>query len=208
MIKSLGILFILVSSICSFAYGETFNGPTKLNLGIYDEIVINGPATLKLIKAQNLSIHGTLDFNRLDVAQTATINGPVKGSNGKFGKLSVTGPVNVDHIMATELQVHGPLTVSSLKISGATQIDGQVSIKDGELHSLTLSDNSLTLENVTADKITINKLNDNAPQTLTLKGKTIVSGGISFEAGNGIVKIEGTEVEIKGSVNGAKTEKN
>lgn len=161
---SLSILFF-----CATAFAETFQGPTNLTLKSFDELTVNGPAHLHLIKAQNLKINGTLQFSRLEVAKEAVIHGPVTGDHGKFGSLEVNGPVDASYLI-----VHGP-----------TKIQGPLHLQFGELNELHVAAEEITLDSVKAAKVVIGK--SGASQILILQGGTDIKGEIIFESGNGIL---------------------
>jgi len=138
-------------------------------------------------------------MSNLSVAKSASVDGPVKGDNGKFGALHVSGSMETDHVLAGELSVQGAVKASYLDVSGDTDIEGTFDIKHGKFKNLTLAIDEATLEDVTAENITVKK--GHKPQVLHLSGSSEL-GDITFESGDGTVMTHGKDVQIKGAVKG------
>ncbi len=81
------------------------------------------------------------------------------------------------------------------------KITGPLNAKRSQFKDITVAGASI-LEDVSVDNITFNK-----DKTLTLSGKTTVSGNITFESGNGEVIIKGDNVKIKGQIKGGELKK-
>lgn len=201
MIKKGLWLFLLSFSLGSLVLGETFNGPTHLHLKIFDILLINGPAELKLVKARSLEIRGTLKFHKLDVSDNTIIHGMVSGDQGKFDKLDVTGTLDVDHVICQDLHVQGKVQAIYLEVKNQADILGPLTAKHSKFQSLAVTAETIELEDVTLDSLLIR--NTEKRQTLILKGTTTVNGDITFESGEGTIQTEGTNVVIKGKVQGA-----
>ena len=205
MTKKLFLFVFFGMLLISSAHTETFSGPTKLMMRFFDTLTVNGQANLKLVKTQTLTVNGTLTFSSLDVAQNAEINGPLKGNKGKFGDLTVHGPVEVTYVICNKLNVTGPVTASYLEVLDEAVIYGTLTADNSKLHNLTIETENFTLDAVRVDNIVVKSSSASKEQTLILKGKTIISGDITFESGKGIVSVQGSEVQIKGHVKGATT---
>jgi hypothetical protein len=197
----LKLMVSLALLICLNLFGDVYNGPTSLTLKFYDDLSINGPATLKLVKAKSLEVKGALDFKSVDVAGKAEVQGPMKGSKGKFGQLHVTGPVDVDHVLCEELTVQGPMKAMYIDITKLATIEGPLDVQHGKFKSLAVTADKIILDEVVVDTITVSK--GSKDQVLILKSSTVVNGDIVFESGEGTVQVESPKVVIKGSVKGA-----
>lgn len=167
-----------------------------------DEAVINGPATLKWVKAKSLQVNGPLQFSRLDVVGQAKIQGPFKGDHGKFDSLEISGLVDASYVNCQKLFIHGPVKVSFLKVTDAAEINGPLDVQNGEFQDLKVTADLITLNTVTARNIVVGK--SNAEQTMILQGVTVISGDIRFEAGKGVIKKVGPSVEIRGQILGGR----
>lgn len=198
------VSLLLIMFVCLSLPGEEYNGPTSLTLKFIDDLVINGPATLKLVKAKNLEVKGSLDYRSLDVAGNAEVIGPMKGSKGKFNKLHVTGPVDVDHLLCDELDVQGPVKAEYIDVTNQATIEGPLDVQHGKFKSLKVTADKIILDEVIADTIVVGKGQE---QVLILKSLSIINGDIVFESGTGIVQVDSPEVVIKGTVKGASVKK-
>lgn len=176
-------IFLLFLSLPLF--GEVYQGPTSLHLRLYDALEIQGDATLKLVRAKSLQVNGSLQFHSLDVSGDAVVEGSFKGDKGKFGSLKVTGPA----------------TVSSLIVKQQADFDGPLEATHSQFQTLSVKADKIVLDEVILDNLTI--LKSSGPQVLILKGASSISGDIVFESGNGKLEIQGSEVHIGGTVQGA-----
>lgn len=185
-------------------FAAEYHGHTDLTLKVMDNLTIHGPANLHMVKAEVLEVDGPLKFSRLDVAKEATIHGPFTGDHGKFNRLEVDGNADVSQVIAKTLLIKGPLKAESIKVSDSTEAFGPFEVHKGEFQNVKVSGEAITLDDVSAENLTIGKSDNGA--VLTLKGKTVIRGDILFESGNGIVKKIGDEVKVQGTIKGAKVE--
>lgn len=199
----LPLLLLLLT--CLSIFGDTYHGPTDLTLKFYDTLSIDGPAKLKLVKAQSLEVKGTLTFDKLDVAGKAEVFGTIKGTKGKFDQLDVTGAMDVDHVLCQKLSVKGPVTAVYLDVKDQADIEGPLTAQHSKFKNLSVKADKIVLDEVVVENIVVVKGPKN--QVLILKGPTIVNGDIVFESGEGTVQIENPEVSIKGSIKGASIKK-
>lgn len=189
-------------AIASSINAETFNGPTVLSEKSFDELEINGPADLKHVRAKSLTVKGPLKFHRLEIDGTTTVTGPMTGIEGKFEDVNVNGPFRAKKLKIRTLNVTGPVALARFTFSGDAKIKGPLEAKHGHFQNLTAGSdeggNSVSLYNITAKNITINK--GKQEEVLSLGGKTEVSGKITFESGKGKIEKKGNDVQIEGDV--------
>ncbi len=192
-------------SLFSEATCEILNGPAKLYLKMLDNLEVNGFATLELVQAESVTVHGPLKFSRLRVENAVDVTGPVNGYKGEFGSLKVLGPVDVNYVRTGSLQVSGPVTATHIEVSKQAEVFGPLTVTDGRFENIIVTADTITLENVTAKDITI-KPTKEPEQVLILKGDTNISGNILFESGRGVIQHD-DKVIIHGTVSGTKTDK-
>ena len=176
---------VLCLFLFSALFGEVIEGPKDYSLKFFDDLEVNGATKLRLVKAKSLTIHGPLEFHSLDVSGPAQINDSITGEKGKFGSLTVQGAVDVNHVMTENLSVKGPVRASYLMITNTAEIDGHANLDHGQFKTLKLKGDDIVLDEVTAETIIIQKGN-----TIVIKGASNISGDITFESGNGIVKLQ------------------
>lgn len=194
----------------SIVQAETFVGTTDLSDKTFEELVILGVAKLSNVKAGSLDVVGALSFNNLEVTGDVEILGPIKedSENLKCKDLEVVGTITAKNIMCSRINVKGSINVTNIKASGEAAIMGGVEIKNGELGNLVLFSDEITLENVKANSIVIEKTGilSQQNQTLHLKGDTVISGTIDFKSGKGTI-VMGSGARIDGKINGGTVQK-
>ncbi len=198
--RKFSIILFAALSFFSVASCEVLNGPAKLYLKILDNLEVNGFATLELVQAKSVTVHGPLKFSRLRVENALDVTGPVNGHKGEFGSLKVLGPVDVNYVRTGSLQVSGPVTATNIEVSKQTEVFGPLTVTDGHFENITVTADTITLENVTAKDITI-KPTKEPEQVLILKGNSKISGNILFESGHGVLQHD-DQVMIHGTVSG------
>lgn len=180
-------LVVLVLAGCHLAWGSIpAVGPLTMKhsrLQSNEEIAVIGPVRLTDVHAPTLDITGPLEFQDLVVAGSARVTGPVKGKKGTFNTLDVTGPLNIRHLKAESANITGP-----------------VHVHGGHVGDLTVTAETVMLENVTAASVLIHP-NGDKPQTLHLKGQTVIQGNITFESGQGRI-LQDSSARIHGAVSG------
>lgn len=179
-------IFIIIAAIvfCSSAFADDPcqsasgpYGPMTCGVGITSSISANGPVTLK----------DTI------VKQAAQVNGTMDAEKGIFNQLTVNGDVKL----------------KDSRVQGLTDINGQLqAINTTFQDTIQLSANSASLADSQTADITIDDSGDGivSPQVLTITGKSVVDGDITFTAKDGIVKLAAT-AKITGKVIGGKLEK-
>lgn len=205
------IFFILIAILFTIklAYAEKYYGITKISSVNLKDVEIFGPAKLEKVKFKKLNIHGTLEFNNLEVDGDALITGPIiNGYNGRFGLLKVIGSVKGRLINCNFFTIVGSLDVSDLTVKEDIYIVGTAKIDNSYLKNLEVASDEIILNNVEVKDIVIEKNNplnhtaNKQKQVLYLKGKTIVRGNISFQSRKGVIFID-KNATIIGKVNGA-----
>src|SRR5262245_45445802 len=86
------ILFACAAFFGQVVQAQEYLGDQALKGDTLKDVNIMGSAQLTDIKADSLSILGTLEFHNLTVTKDTSIAGPVeKSAKGKFGVLNVVG---------------------------------------------------------------------------------------------------------------------
>lgn len=208
---SLGIF-----SYSCIARATDFNGPIELSSEKFKELNINGPSTLHAIKADTLTVNGSLNFIQLSVKGKTEISGPCSGVDGEFADAVIHGPFEGTKINSESLHVDGPTALEDFKIKGNVKINGPLKAKVGSFKNIDSVQTPVALYDVKVNNINVPKdsrmnKDDNADNDgyaknneIKLAGKTIVSGDITFESGNGIVFIRDKTAQFKGKVIGGK----
>jgi hypothetical protein len=155
--------------------------------------------SFQLFAAKNQTASGNLIYGQ-EVFDTLQINGSV-ALNGTMilQKLQVNGSVAATNAQIEELLVNGQAALSHCIVKDKCTVVGSLkgSFSTFEKAIALTSDNS-SFDVCTITSIQVLKTKDNVTQTIELKGKTELSGLISFEAGNGQV-IASKECTIKES---------
>lgn len=204
------LVFFLTGLLTStMLLAVSYTGPTSLEKQNLTDVVIHGPAQLKQVKAESLSVMGPLEFKELEVKKSLNVIGPVtKSEEAILGEAKITGQFNVKKVSLEALQVIGHVDLDGVKVKGETVILGPLTAKNSQFNNITITSEKIQLTNVTVNNIYVKQIKDNKQQpTLILSGKTVVTGGIEFEGKNGIVIVQGKEVEMKGQVNGGEVVK-
>lgn len=193
--------------LCLFAssliQAETYNGPTELSNKRAKDIVINGPADLKNIEADTLTVKGPSNFENLTVNESSQFFGPVHGENGRLGNLTTKGPISGKNLIVNKLDVRGNVSVTRMEVKQNAEIRGALVAVDSKFRDLTIYADEIILEDVKMGNLLV-KSEGTKVQNLILKGKTVISGNVTFEGGNGVIVKEGTSAIIKGNLQGGK----
>lgn len=207
MMRIWNVSMVTLVSFCAInaVFATTFNGITELTGKTFDDLTINGPATLTDIKAQTLNIHGPFDFKKIDVTKSSDVSGPMRGEEGHFANLSVTGSLEAEKITTETLSVIGPATLKYFTVKGHADIKGPLVSQKGHLQDVTyMSKGDLT--DTTVKNIVVKHNNAHADKhekdVLELKGTTAVTGDITFESGQGEIITEGKDISISGKIKG------
>lgn len=202
------ILALLFCTTCMLqeVQAKSFTGVTTLEHQALQEASFVGPTELNSITAKSLSVMGPLQFNHLEVEKDIVILGPVTNSeHGVFGSLEITGPFNAKNIVCSKLDATGPVDVTDLTVSGEATMTGPLKARKSTFQNLTIWADEISLEDVKTNDILVKK-DEKKKQVLHLKGKTVVTGNITFESRNGMVE-QGPDVKIQGAIKGATVEK-
>ncbi|MBA3813116.1 MAG: hypothetical protein H0X26_01275 [Alphaproteobacteria bacterium] len=214
------ILLACTAILGQEAQAQEYLGNQTLKGETLHEVNIMGSANLTDIKADTLSVLGTLEFHNLAVTKETNIAGPIKKSEkGKFGSLNIVGEFEAADVTCTKLDAAGSVSVAGLTVSGDANIAGSLTLKaskdpnktSNNLKNLTIAAAEISLEDTIVEgNILVKKTSEwvggDKKQVLKLLGKTTVKGTISFEAGNGTLEQSG-DVKIEGKVTGATVEK-
>jgi hypothetical protein len=182
----------------------TFQGPTTLADRTFDTLIIEGSADLERVKVKNLKVNGPVRFFDLEVSGATELNGPTKGRKAFFNSLTVKGFLKAKEVKIETLNVDGPVRLWWFTILGDSTINGRLKAMEGSFQNLRVGSKSggdldVFLENVTAKELFINA--GAAPEVVTLSGRVMIDGPLTFESGRGRIVTKGNQVEIKG-VNG------
>lgn len=177
--------------ICIFPY----------HLSYAKENTINGNARLYDITFESLRINGSLKFRNLSVKEKLYVNGSAVGKKLKCKRLKINGSFNGINIEATEGSVNGSLKGSNITIPEKVKISGKMLATNSNFGDIEIKGNEIKLTNSKTKNILVKKTGI-TPQKLELKKKSIVSGNVVFEAGNGQIYLSGGS-KIQGIVKGA-----
>ncbi|MBS0271491.1 MAG: hypothetical protein JSR85_02450 [Proteobacteria bacterium] len=176
-------------------------GPKVNTSPFLDVLTFSGPTVLRNQNVQSLEVNGKLQFHNINVKGKAHIVGPTENSDhGQFGSLEITGSFIASNIKTNQLVVTGNVKLRNLNVSNNTHIIGSFHAKSAHLKDLYVFGNNILLDNVYVLSILIQKMNNvHEQQVLRLKGRTVVSGNITFGSGKGIIEV-GPRVIIKGRI--------
>lgn len=214
-------LNVICASLAILTWGfiaeaTTLNGPTELSSQEFKELNINGPSTLHAIQADSLTVNGPLNFIKLKVKGKIEVSGPCSGVDGEFLDVVVHGPFEGTKISAENLNVDGPVALEDFNIKGDLNINGPLKAKVGSFKDINTVQTPVALYDVTVNNIHVKKdsgfVSANNPKSegygqnneIKLAGKTIVSGNITFESGDGVVFIRDKTAQLKGKIIGGK----
>lgn len=188
----------------SIALATTFNGQTELSAQTFKELEINGSARLSEIRANSLTVKGSLDFKRLNVTGDTKVLGACSGEESDFKNLAIQGTFWGAKIRIVNLQVDGEVAIEDFTLNGEVNIKGPLKAKNGSFNNIDAVNAPIALYNVTVNNINVKKDNTNNRNEVKLAGNTVVSGNITFESGEGIVFIRDKTAQLKGKVIGGK----
>lgn len=194
--------------ILNITQAETFMGTTELSEKTIDNIIIFGPADLKDIKTNSLTVTGPLSFNNVAVDGNVTVIGPIKEDSSDLSckDFDVLGPITAKNIKCDSINIIGSANLENIETTGDVKIVGSVEIEKAKLQNVTLMTSEMSLSDTTVSDITVEKIPlSGEPQTLYLKKGTIVSGSITFKSGKGVVILQNSS-KVNGKINGATLE--
>ncbi|MBA3238724.1 MAG: hypothetical protein H0T62_10330 [Parachlamydiaceae bacterium] len=195
-------LFVLVCVVNRGIHAETFNGPTVLSEQSFEELIIIGPADLKNIRAESLTVTGPLKFHRIEVSGKTTVTGPMSGLEGNFENVIVNGPFRAKKLKIRTLDVTGPAALARFTFLGDAKINGPLEAKHGHFQNLKAGSEeggkSISFYDVTAKNMTVRR--GKKEEIITLAGRTEITGEITFESEKGRIETIGNNVKVKESV--------
>lgn len=190
---------------CSLTQAETFYGPTELTDKTFDELTINGPADLKMVKTKSLTVYGPLIYQDLTVTGKASLKGPAKGEKSKFNTISIKGPFKGEKVIVGSLSAWGPVWLKEFTIEGATDVHGPLRAEKGVFQDFIAGSKNggetVELNEVVAKNIVINE--GTKEEILMLSGNTVISGNVIFKSGRGRIEKKGENIVIQGKIEGA-----
>ncbi|EKE01988.1 MAG: hypothetical protein ACD_21C00011G0013 [uncultured bacterium] len=179
--------FLVSIFLCQFSYAK--------------EIVINGSATLEDVALKSLTENGSLTFNNLTIEDKLRVNGSVNGKKLKCKEFKINGGLDGKNIEATKGHVNGSLDATDIKVTEELTVNGQVLVKNGDLGSVVICGRDSKLINSKIKDVFVKK-GDGGVQVLELGKKTVVSGDVVFESGEGKIYLSGSS-EVLGDIKGA-----
>lgn len=182
MRKILIIIIMLASSTFVFA-----SDPCQSDSSPY------GPMTCSVGTTDSVHANGPLNMTDTIVKQATSVNGPFVADKAHLAKLTVNGPV----------------IISSSVVSGTSDINGPITATKSSFDdTLTVAANAVVLTDSNLSDIIVKGGDDGvvSPQTITIKGDSVIDGDITFNEKDGLVYV-GPNVKITGKVIGGKVEK-
>ncbi len=161
-------LILLALSALAVAQNGTVNGVSDLNDKTYDSLEVNG----------------TLTFKNLVVTKSIVTNGSVQGGNLKCQTLKTNGSADLKGLQAQNLESNGSFIGRDIAVTGKTELNGAAEIKSGKLNEVQISsEKSTIIDTKISGNIEVKKPGKlkSKIQILELKGKTEVTGNVTFE---------------------------
>jgi hypothetical protein len=168
---------------------ETHTGSTKIEDKKYTNLRIFGPATLS-----NVTLSGILG-----------IAGPLTIKSSNITKLLAMGTVKLEKVTLSTAKVTGVFNSEESTVTDTLLVTGAFNAEDSTFKGpIEITTAKMNFDHCTAASIHVlkNAASVTEPQKIFLS-KTIVTGDITFDAGNGVIYAKKGTV-IKGKVNGGK----
>jgi hypothetical protein len=134
--------------------------------------VANGNLTYGQEIFDSLQINGSVALNGTMVLQRLQVNGTLAATNAQIGELQIKGQAALSHCVVKD------------KCTVTGSLKGSFSTFEKEI---TLTSDSSVFDSCSIVSIHVLKTKDHVTQTIEIKGKTNLTGLISFESGNGQV---------------------
>lgn len=201
----LGVSLIAFSPLASYASPAQFMGDAELKNQTFQEAVTS-MGSLKIEKSkltQSLTSMGDADIKDSQL-QDGTFNGKTEIEKSTFaGSFKSSGDTELESVsIAGQTEVNGNTKVKKSTFGDTVTLSGEFEAKDSTFKAIIAEIDKMELDNCKAESILIKKSNDATKQQIVeLKGKTDITGSITFESGNGKVVIKDKTVktgEIKG----------
>lgn len=183
-VKNKKVFNLVVFLACVFLYQFSY---AKGN-------VIHGSAELDDMNFKSLVVDGSLKFSNLIIEEELLVNGSVNGKKLKCKKFKINGSFNGKDIEAKDGSVSGSLEGANINVLGETKIFGSMSVSDGNFGNIEINGKKSDLTNSKARSIFFKK-EEAETQKLELNKKTIISGDVTFESGEGKIYLNsGSEI--------------
>ncbi len=191
-----------VVALSQNVYANSISGDVNLINSKLETITVKGNQSFKNSQFKSLTAYGTLNFDNIIIDETLKVDGAANGKILACKAFHVNGALNVQNLKSSEAIVKGAFNGEDVVITGKTIIEGELNAKNSSFQDIEIKSTKSSLDDSTAHNILVNPTK-NKPQKIILKGNTVISGDIVFEAGDGEVHV-GDKVKIKGHVKGAK----
>lgn len=134
--------------------------------------------------AEGYLTYGNETLNSVQVNGFVTLNGTTI-----LQQLQVNGSLSANQAQIGAMIVNGQASLNNCTVKNKSTVAGSISAMLSTFNDeITLDSNNSTFDACTIASIRVRKNKNNAiPPTIELKGKTKVSGMITFESGNGQV---------------------
>lgn len=134
--------------------------------------------------AEGYLTYGNEILNSIQVNGFVTLNGTTI-----LQQLQVNGSLSANQAQIGEMVVNGQASLNNCTVKNKSVVAGSLSAMLSTFNDeITLDSNNSTFDGCTIVSIRVRKNKNSAiPPTIELKGKTKVSGMITFESGNGQV---------------------
>lgn len=162
---------------------------------------VSGSNNLQHKKFNNLTSKGYLQFSDLHITGNFTSHGSAVGEKLKCNNFVVSGSIKASDLTASFGSVKGAISAHNLNISGDLKLSGEIYITKSILGNVEITSNAATFKDSKIHNIMV-KNNNNKEQKITLANKTIISGDVTFESGNGKIYLDNSS-KIEGKITGA-----
>ncbi|MGE3320462.1 MAG: hypothetical protein AB7I18_14325 [Candidatus Berkiella sp.] len=192
MFKKTGFLVLLTLHCTAFA------APTDMQFGA---------VAISKTSEQTLHHSGMLQLDDVKVADSTLVNGFLAAKHSQFHELTVNGQCALENTeLLGPVSVNGQLLLKHVNADAPVTVFGFLGARNAIFtQPVTVKSSNLDFIDSTLQSLTIGDVQGNPTQTLNLT-RTKVNGGITFESGNGIVKMDPAS-NIKGKVTGGTIEK-
>lgn len=201
----LGVSLIAFSPLTGYASSAQFMGDAELKNQTFQEAVTS-MGRLKIEKsklAESLTSMGDADIKDSEL-QDGTFNGKTEIKKSNFaGSFKSNGDTELESVsIAGQTTTNGNTKVKKSTFGDTVTLSGEFDAEDSTFKAIVAEVEKMELNNCKAESILIKKGTDATKQQIVeLKGKTDITGSITFESGNGKVVIKDKTVktgEIKG----------
>ncbi|MBP9693289.1 MAG: hypothetical protein KBE16_01080 [Alphaproteobacteria bacterium] len=201
----LSVSLIAFSPLASYAGPAQFMGDAELKNQTFQEAVTS-MGRLKIDKsklAQSLTSMGDADIKDSEL-QDGTFNGKTEVEKSSFtGSFTSNGDTELESVSITkQTTINGNTKIKKSTFGDTVTASGEFDAEDSTFKAIIAEVEKMELSNCKAESILIKKSTDATKQQIVeLKGKTDITGSITFESGNGKVVIKDKTVktgEIKG----------